>query len=137
MLGLAKLIALPRGPGAKVGHNQFVACLAILGLYLQLAAAAPCMAGFTAGPDLSGFPICHAPSGDQASTQKPDHPAPQHQHSCPFCAPHCHAALALPLALTFAAPAAVVVVQQALPHLAQPRLRFSIAAQPRGPPSLG
>ncbi len=114
-------------------RNQFVAGLAILGLYLQLAAAALCMAGFTSGPDLSGFPICHAASGDETPASKSGG-VPQQQHSCPFCALHCHAALALAPIIALAVLASVATRIQPRPTRAFLRLRFAIAAQPRGPP---
>lgn len=117
--------------------SQFVACLAILGLYLQLAAAAFCTAGLASGPDLGGFPICHTASDDQSSTPKPDHAPQPQQQSCPFCALHCHAAVALPPALPSIAPAASTSAPQLAQPAAQPRLHFAIAAQPRGPPHLG
>ena len=116
-----------------LARNQLIACLAILGLYLQLAAGALCMAG-SAAPDLSGFPICHSAS-EQSPASKTGNAPQQHQQSCPFCALHWHAALLLPLAFIFANPSAIAKVQEALRHVAQPRLRYAIAAQPRGPPS--
>ncbi|MGP8231724.1 MAG: DUF2946 family protein [Methylovirgula sp.] len=121
-------------PKAAAG-NQFVACLAILGLYLHLAAGAFCTAGLPSGPNLDGFPICHSASDDQGSPSKPDH-APQ-QQSCPFCALHCHATVALPLALAIVALIARSSVPQLAQLVVQPRLHFSIAAQPRGPPLFG
>jgi len=129
-------LALPAG-GFRLKpsvRNQFIAGLAILGLYLQLAAAALCMAGFTSGPDLSGFPICHSSSGDQAPASKSGGAPQQQQHSCPFCALHCHAALALAPTLAFVALLAVAVSAQMLQPATLPRLHFAIAAQPRGPP---
>jgi hypothetical protein len=116
-----------------LARNQLIACLAILGLYLQLAAGALCMAGLSTGPDLSGFPICHSAS-EQSPASKTGNTPEQHQQSCPFCALHCHAALLLPLALIFANPFAVAKAPDVLRHFAQPRLRYAIAAQPRGPP---
>ncbi|MEW6435970.1 MAG: DUF2946 family protein [Pseudomonadota bacterium] len=133
-LATNKLISLPGGFRLKPSvRNQFVAGLAILGLYLQLAAAALCMAGFTSGPDLSGFPICHSSSGDQAPASKSGVPQ-QQQHSCPFCALHCHAALVLAAAIVLAALASVATPVEPRQLTALPRLRFAIAAQPRGPP---
>ncbi len=117
-----------------LSRNQFIACLAIFGLYLQLAAGALCLAGFSAGPDLSGFPICHGAS-EQSPASKTGNAPEQQQHSCPFCALHCHAALLLPLAFIIFSPSAISKLPEALRHIAQPRLRYSIAAQPRGPPS--
>ncbi len=115
--------------------SQFVACLAVLGLYLQLAAGALCTAGLPSNSSLDGFPICHAASGDQGSLPKPGH-APQ-QQSCPFCALHCHLAVILPPALPIIALAAAAWAAQLTHTAAQPRLRFAIAAQPRGPPYRG
>ncbi len=117
-----------------LARSQLIACLAILGLYLQLAAGAFCLAGFSAGPDLSGFPICHG-AAEQSPASKTGDPPPQQQHSCPFCALHCHAALLLPLAFVVASPSAIAKLPDALRHFAQPSLRYAIAAQPRGPPS--
>jgi hypothetical protein len=118
----------------SLARNQLIACLAILGLYLQLAAGALCLAGFSAGPDLSGFPICHGAS-EQSPASKTGNPPQQQQHSCPFCALHCHAALLLPLAFILANPSAIAKLPDALRHATRPRLRYAIAAQPRGPPS--
>jgi hypothetical protein len=116
-----------------LARKQFIAFLAILGLYLQLAAGALCMAGSSA-PDLSGFPICHSAS-EQSPASKTGNVPDQHQQSCPFCALHCHAALLLPLAFIFASRSAIAKLPEALRHFVQPHLRYSIAAQPRGPPS--
>ncbi len=117
-----------------LARNQLIACLAILGLYLQLAAGALCLAGFSAAPDPTGFPICHAAS-EQSPAPKPGNAPEQQQHSCAFCALHCHAALLLPLAFVVAGQSAIVKLPDALRHVTQPRLRYAIAAQPRGPPS--
>jgi Protein of unknown function (DUF2946) len=116
----------------SLARNKFIAFLAILGLYLQLAAGALCAAGSSA-PDLSSFPICHSAS-EQSPASKTGNVPDQHQQSCPFCALHCHAALLLPLAFIFASRSAIAKLPEALRHLAQPHLRYSIAAQPRGPP---
>jgi hypothetical protein len=113
-------------------RSQCVAALAIAGLYMQLAAGAFCTAGLT-GPDLSGFPICHSGIADNSPGS---HPQPLQQHTCPFCALHCHAALLLPPALHFAEPTAVAAVQQPVQNVSHIALRFAIAAQPRGPPHL-
>ncbi len=75
------------------GGRQFVAGLAILGLYLQLAAGAFCTAGLPSSANLGGFPICHTASGDQGSVPKPDRAPQQQQQSCAFCALHCHLAV--------------------------------------------
>jgi Protein of unknown function (DUF2946) len=129
-----KLISLTGGFRLNpLTRNQFVACFAILGLYLQLAAGMFCTAGLPSSANFAGFPICHAPSGDPSPGSTHHAPA-QQQQSCPFCALHCHAALILPLALIFADPSTIVAVLRAPQYAAQPRLRFSIAAQPRGPP---
>jgi hypothetical protein len=117
-----------------LARNQLIAFLAILGLYLQLAAGALCLAGSSPAPDLSGFPICHGAS-EQSPASKTGNAPEQHQQSCPFCALHCHAALLLPLAFIFANRSAIAKLPEALRHFAQPHLRYSIAAQPRGPPS--
>ncbi len=130
----ANRLIVPAGLRQKpLARNQFIACLAILGLYLQLAAGALCLAGVSSGPDLSGVPICHAAS-EQSPASKTGHTPEQHQQSCPFCALHCHAALLLPLAFIFANPSAIAKLQQALRHFTQEHLRYSLAAQPRGPP---
>ena len=115
-----------------LARNQLIAFLAILGLYLQLAAGALCAAN-SAAPDISGFPICHSAS-EHSPASKTGNVPDQHQQSCPFCALHCHAALLLPLAFIFASRSAIAKLPEALCHFAQPRLRYSIAAQPRGPP---
>jgi hypothetical protein len=111
-------------------RSQCVAALAIAGLYMQLAAGAFCTGGLT-GPDL--FPICHSGIADNPAGSNPQ---PLQQHSCPFCALHCHAALLLPPALHFARPTAVAAVQQRSQNVSYIALRFAIAAQPRGPPHL-
>lgn len=111
-------------------RNQCVAALAIAGLYLQLAAGAFCTGNFLAGPDLSLFPICHSSADGPAS---PGHP-PQQQHSCPFCALHCHAALALMPGLHFVAPVALAALAATPQTMRQSGPRFALAAQPRGPP---
>jgi hypothetical protein len=131
------LTALVNRLRAKAAAGQFVACLAILGLYLQLAAGAFCTAGLPSGPNLGGFPICHTASDDQSPAPKPDHAPQPQQQSCPFCALHCHAAVALPPALPIVALAAGSSAPQPVQPAAQPRLHFAIAAQPRGPPHLG
>ncbi len=114
--------------------------LGILALYMQIAAAGLCTAGLPVSADaasgLSPFPICHAQSGDHADAQTPGNPAPAHQHECPFCAVHCHAAMVMAPAIngldsvyavsTPAAPAPVIVPQAA---------RFPAGAPPRGPPA--
>lgn len=109
-----------------------VAALAIAGLYLQLAAVALCTAGLPSGSDLLLFPICHS-AVDGNATPKPGH-APQ--QSCPFCALHCHAAMALPPALHFVKPTSLATGAPAPLATSQPPLRFAIAAEPRGPPHL-
>lgn len=130
----AKKLIVPAGGLRRkpLARNQFIAFLAILGLYLQLAAGALCLAGFSSGPDLSSLPICHGAA--EQSPSKTGNTPEQHQQSCPFCALHCHAALLLPLAFIFAGPFAITRLREALLHVAQPRLRYAIAAQPRGPP---
>jgi hypothetical protein len=115
-----------------LARNQFIAFLAILGLYLQLAAGALCLTGVASGADPFAAPICHGAA--EQSSSKTDHTPVQQQHSCPFCAVHCHAALLMPLAILFASPFAIVRLREVLRHVAQPQLRFAIAAQPRGPP---
>src|ERR1700761_9706113 len=124
----AKTLIAPAGGFRRkpLARNQFIAVLAILGLYLQLAAGALCMAGATAGPDLSSAPICHH-EAEQSSSKTGNAPA-QHEQSCPFCALHCHAALLLPLAFLFASPFAIIRLREALLHVAQARLRYAIAA---------
>jgi hypothetical protein len=122
---------MPNGGLLKdVPRNQFFAGLAILALYFQLAAGALCTMGLPTAPDFSGFPICHFGAGHP---EKPGHSAPQQQ--CAFCVVHCHAALALAPALHFGAPAGILVQPQPLQYALQTRLRFAMAAQPRGPPS--
>jgi hypothetical protein len=117
-----------------LARNQLIACLAILGLYLQLAAGALCLAGFSPAPDLSRLPICHG-APEQSPASKTGNAPEQHQQSCPFCALHCHAALLVPLAFILANRSAIPKLPEALRHFAQPHLRYLIAAQPRGPPS--
>ncbi|REF87641.1 DUF2946 family protein [Methylovirgula ligni] len=116
--------------------RQFVAGLAILGLYLQLAAGAFCTAGLPSSGNFGSFPICHTASGDQGSVPKPDRAPQQQQQSCAFCALHCHLAVILPPALPIVALIAGAWAAQLARATAQPRLYFAIAAQPRGPPHL-
>lgn len=120
-------------------RRHIAAWLAILGLYVQLAAAGLCTAGLPVAADaagLSSFPICHAQSGNHGSTPTPGDPVPAHQHECPFCAVHCHAAMVMAPSISgqdsvyavspSAAPAPIIV-----PHVA----RFPAGAPPRGPPA--
>ncbi len=133
----ANRLTVPAGVHRQkpLARNQLIACLAILGLYLQLATGALCLAGVASGPDLSAAPICHAAS-EQSTASKSGHaPQQQHQQSCPFCALHCHAALLLPTAPTsvanvFVARAAIQIFAISAPSLT----RVALAAQPRGPP---
>jgi hypothetical protein len=127
---------LARRLATAVVARQFVAGLAILGLYLQLAAGALCTACLPSGPHLSNVPICHTPSA-QANPARPDHAPQQPQQSCPFCALHCHAAMALPPAPPVLTPVADISPQPLTQTAWQSRRHFAIAAQPRGPPQLG
>ena len=133
MRGFAnRLMALAGGLRMKaLRRSQSVAALAIVGLYLQLTAGAFCTAGLASGPDISGVPICHSSAGGASKSD----PAPQsHQQSCPFCALHCHAALLLTPTLLLVKPAAGAAARQLAQIITSPRLRFAVAAQPRGPP---
>jgi hypothetical protein len=131
-----RISELARRRATAAGGRQFVACLAILGLYLQLAAGALCTACLPSGPHLSDVPICH-PASAQADPARPDHAPQQPEQPCPFCALHCYAAMALPPALPVIAPVADISAQPLTRTAWQPRRHFTIAAQPRGPPQLG
>jgi hypothetical protein len=121
-------------------RRYFVAWLAILGLYVQLAAAGLCTAGLPLAPDpatgLSVFPICHSPSSDDIAAQTPGDPAPAHQHDCPFCAVHCHAAMGMAPAISGLDSIADVSAQVVPAALIVPQAaRFPAGAPPRGPPT--
>ncbi len=124
------------GPVRRV----LLAWLAILGLMVQLSAAGACTMG-SAGPlaDIAAFPICHGQAAADRSTDTHDrggHHAPGQQAPCPYCALHCHVALASPPAIVTAG--ATVVIAAAGPQPARPRvgptIRVCAAASPRGPP---
>ncbi|MGD0635260.1 MAG: DUF2946 family protein [Beijerinckiaceae bacterium] len=113
-------------------------CLAILGLYLQITAAAACLIGPSAandaGPSGDLFPICHTddggtdtPGGDQG---------PAAQHSCPLCAHHCQALLAPPSPVTVLEPLFTGSTEAThAPFLTRSLARFAAGAPPRGPPA--
>ena len=125
---------------AMSAQRHIAAWLAILGLYVQLAAAGLCTAGLPVAADaagLSSFPICHAQSGNHGSTPTPGNPVPAHQHECPFCAVHCHAAMVTAPSIsvqhsTYAVSLPADPASFIVPHVA----RFSAGAPPRGPPAL-
>ena len=123
--------------GATMGpvRRVLVAWLAILGLVVQLSAAAACTMGSAA--EIAAFPICHAQGADDGSTRGGGgHHAPSQQAPCPFCALHCHVALASPPTIPTMVAAATVATVERRP--ASPRDRSSVrvcaAASPRGPP---
>ena len=130
----------PVRAGAAVVRRVLVAWLAILGLVVQLSAAAACTMGSQpAGPaaDIAAFPICHAQGADEGSTRGRDggH-APSHQAPCPFCALHCHAALASPptIGTVVAAVTVAAVERRPVPPRGRSTVRVCAAASPRGPP---
>lgn len=121
-------------------RRYLAAVLAILALYVQLAAAGLCAAGLMAAPaDAAGaFPICHAP-GDASEATKTgssqDDPQPAHRHACPFCAVHCHAAMAAASQVASVAARAAVVTHRDLPSSPVIQsVRFPAGTPPRGPP---
>ena len=131
----------PTPAGAAVVRRVLGAWLAILGLVVQLSAAAVCTMGSAAASpaaEIAAFPICHAYGADDGATRgrDGDH-LPRHQAPCPFCALHCHAALASPPAIE--ATVTVVTVAAVERRSAPPRRRSTVrvcaAASPRGPPS--
>ncbi len=139
--------ARARGGVADVAgplRRALVAWLAILGLLVQLSAAAACTMGARASDpamDLAAFPMCHGQAAVDGSNQGHTHDgdghhAPGQQAPCPYCALHCHVALASPPAIVTAG--AVVVLAAAEPRPARPRVgstvRVCAAASPRGPP---
>jgi hypothetical protein len=118
--------------GARL--RQLAALVAVLGLYAQLAAAGLCTCDLPRAA--SAFPICHTQSQNEATKQAQNDPAPAHQHPCPFCVAHCHAAMAAAPAVASVDAVVYVVAARAepAPFLIPQAARFSLGAPPRGPP---
>lgn len=117
--------------------RQVFAGLAILGLYVQLIAAGLCAASSATGADLTDFPICHTDiSSGKTPVPSGDH-APASQHSCPFCAIHCHVVIVLaPAIMALAIGAVVATPQRRGVVVTLTFTRFFASAAPRGPPVL-
>jgi hypothetical protein len=126
---------LTAGRGAAGAARHVATWLAILGLYLQLFAVGlgsggPLDQRLASSPQ-GAFPICHTSGGGDPSA-----PAQADHHSCPFCALHCHAALAVAPSVgilqTFGAvPSDAIQASFIAPNTA----RFPAGAPPRGPPT--
>ncbi|MGB8276573.1 MAG: DUF2946 family protein [Methylovirgula sp.] len=127
--------------GAAASVQAHVAVwLGILALYMQLVAAGLCAAGLPLSPDpaagLSAFPTCHSPSNDDSAGQAQSDHAPAHQHECPFCAVHCHAAMVMAPAISgLDSVYAVPKPANPAPFVVSQAARFPAGAPPRGPPA--
>ncbi len=123
---------------AGLTHRHVAAWLAILGLYVQLVAVGfgTCCLPISGDAAPSPFPICHAQSNDQGSTQTPGDPASAHHHECAFCLVHCHAAMAFaPSMDALASVYAISTAAEQVPFIIPVAARFSAGAPPRGPPA--
>ncbi|MDR3462129.1 MAG: DUF2946 family protein [Beijerinckiaceae bacterium] len=117
-----------------------VVCLAILGLYLQITAAAACLIGPSAANDASSngqlFPICHADHGTDASSTPGGDQGSTAQHSCPFCSHHSQAVMAPPDRAAVLEPLFTGSAEAThAPFLTRSLARFAAGAPPRGPPA--
>ncbi len=124
--------------GAMPLRRHLAAWLAILGLYVQLAAAGLCTVGLPSSADATGlgpFPICHSQSDDESAGQAQNDHAPGHQHECPFCAVHCHAAMVMaPSVAGLDSISLVAKPADPAPFIVPQAARFPAGAPPRGPP---
>jgi hypothetical protein len=111
--------------------RRFCAALAILSLYVQLLAAGLCTAGSPADAlaNQGAFPICHTPGGGSPPAQDQAH------HDCPFCALHCKAAMVVSPSIGVPERFVAVVHAELAFFLVPAPARFSLGAQPRGPPA--
>lgn len=120
--------------------RQIAAWLAIVGLYVQLAAAGLCSCGLPVASAAPGaFPICHtqsAASADHGTKQAQNDRAPaHHEQPCPFCTVHCHAAMALAPSIAALDHVSIVAKSTHVAAFVIPSpARFSLGAPPRGPP---
>lgn len=122
------------GFGAASGLRHIPVWLAVLALYLQLFAAALCIGSSRSSEATNAFSICHTPgNGDPSGSARNKAPTGR---SCPFCAIHCKAAMAL--APSIGVSQTFIAVSTRVEHLAAPALvlpaRLFLSAPPRGPP---
>ncbi|MHB8884132.1 MAG: DUF2946 family protein [Methylovirgula sp.] len=125
---------------AASAQRYVAAWLAILALYLQIAAAGLCTCGLPVLTDASAgpgaFPICHSQSNDEAQTQSDHAPAHHHQQDCPFCTAHCHAAMVVTPSISgLDSIYAVATTSARAPFIVPQAARFPAGAPPRGPPA--
>jgi len=117
-------------------RRQIAAWLAILGLYVQLAAAGLCTCGLPVLSPAGPFPICHGQNAADNASQAPDHHTPVHHDECPFCQAHCHAAMvAAPGLASIERFDAVLPGTEPAPFIVPQAARFQAGAPPRGPPA--
>lgn len=155
---------LQGGLAAKRGWpRRLAASFAILGLYMQLAAAGFCTCCLPNLGGLAAAPPCHvhvyaAPTADAGHTAlqandalaqealahealalddhaQHDHAPAPHQN-CPFCTVHCHAAMVQAPSIGVVQQTAALPVQlEPVPFIAPQAARFPAGAPPRGPPT--